>query len=254
MTEEHSTHKSGKGGLIAAIVFAAVIISGSMVFLGSQMSADAGVNVDDLDKDQLASLLAAKESQVTAPYEKLVDDDPMIGDKTADVTIIEFSDYQCPYCRRHFTQTFTEIKKNYIDTGKVKYVFRDFPLSFHKDALPASMAGECVREQTDDDTYYLMQEKIFNEAADGSIPKESLVKFAQELGVDMTEFNTCMDTEKYKNEVNADMTAATSFGVKGAPGFIITDGENSKLIKGAIPYDSPTRPTDFKREIESFLN
>ena len=89
-----------------------------------------------------------------------IDDDAVLGDDSATVTVIEFTDYQCPFCSRHFEQTFGQIKKNYIDTGKVKYVVRDFPLSFHSNAHKAAEAAECAGEQG---KYWEMHEKLFKE-------------------------------------------------------------------------------------------
>src|SRR5690606_28838568 len=105
------------------------------------------------------------------------------------VTLVEFSDYQCPFCNRHFTQTFSQLKKDYVDTGKIAYVYRDYPLSFHADALPAAVAAECVREQKGDQAYFRMHEKIFTGvSATGTIPAEVLKGYASEIGVNMSQY------------------------------------------------------------------
>src|SRR3989338_3040634 len=94
------------------------------------------------------------------------DDDAVLGDKKAKVTIIEFSDYQCPFCGRFFSQTLPQIKSQYVDTGKVKIVFIDFPLtSIHPIAQPAAEATECVKKQGGDEAFWKMHDKIFENQA-----------------------------------------------------------------------------------------
>ncbi len=92
-----------------------------------------------------------------------VDDDAVLGDKNAPITVIEFSDYECPFCKRHFTQVYPDIKKNYIDTGKVKLVFRDFVAvpSHDPGATLEAMAAECVKDQKGDEAYYKFHDAIF---------------------------------------------------------------------------------------------
>ncbi|MEF9475845.1 MAG: DsbA family protein, partial [Candidatus Mariimomonas ferrooxydans] len=90
----------------------------------------------------------------------LIDDDSFMGDSDAPVTIIEFSDFQCPFCRRSYTDTLPQIKANYVDTGKVKLVYRDFPLSFHPAAQPAAEAFECAEEQGKE---WELHDKLFDE-------------------------------------------------------------------------------------------
>lgn len=91
-------------------------------------------------------------------YQVSMDDDPVLGNANAPITIIEFSDYECPFCKRFYDQTFGQIKKDYIDTGKVKFIYRDYPLSFHPGAEPAAQAANCAGEQG---KYWEMHDKIF---------------------------------------------------------------------------------------------
>lgn len=253
-------NQSSQNGLIAAIVFAAVIISGSLGFLGYQMyggqTIATGDEVDtnelmamlqDVDKNVLANIMEDINSSVNASYEALVDDDAFMGDENAPVTIVEFSDYQCPFCQRHFKQTLPQIKKDYIDTGKVKYVFRDFPLSFHTDAKKAATAADCAREQGNDDTYFQMNNKIYS-GTTSSLSDATLIGYATDIDLDVADFKVCLSSGKYDAEVDADMAAGSSFGVTGTPGFIITDGESSKLVSGAQPFAA------FKSEIDKRLN
>ena len=253
--------KSNKG-VIAAIAFAGIMVSGSLVFLGMQMSGKGlganlagGAELSDAQVTQIIERLK-EEAQgggnsgiVSASYSEIVDDDAFIGDEDAPVTLVEFSDYQCPFCHRHYSQTFSQLKSNFIETGKLKYVFRDFPLNFHADATPAAVAAECVRKQKGDAGYFAMHAKIFaGVETTGSIPRADLDRYASELSTNTSAFATCMADESMTNEVNADIAAGSQFGINGTPGFILTDGENSKLISGAQPF------AVFKKEIEALLN
>ena len=106
----------------------------------------------------------------------LADDDPVLGDPNAKVTIIAFEDFQCPFCERFDTQTFPQLKSQYIDTGKAKFIFRDFPLSFHQNADNAANTAECANEQG---KFWQMHDKLFTNngalnPADGSVVANSV--------------------------------------------------------------------------------
>ncbi len=168
-----------------------------------------------------------------------VDDDPFIGQDDAPVTIIEFTDYQCPFCGRHFTQTYSQIKANYIDTGKVKYVSRDFPLSFHPFAQKASEASECADDQG---KFWEMHDKLFEQQAAWSGVADAVGTFkqyAKDLGLNSASFDDCLDSDKYKEEVTKDQADGSASGIDGTPGFWILgpDGQKQK-ISGAYPYET----------------
>ncbi|RME55259.1 DsbA family protein [Candidatus Woesearchaeota archaeon] len=149
------------------------------------------------------------------------------GLDTALVEIIEFSDYECPFCVRFARQTLPMIKEKYIDTGKVKFIFKDYPLKFHKFAQKAAEAAECASDQG---KYYAMHDMLFSRG----VGKPELYKqYAKELGLNEAEFNSCLDSGKYENAVKAEMEQGKKLGVKGTPYFII----NGKVIKGAQPFD-----------------
>lgn len=165
-----------------------------------------------------------------------VDDDAVLGDPNAPVTIVEFSDFQCPYCEHFYTQTFAQLKADYIDTGIVKLVYRDFPLPIHADASLAAQAAECVRAQgamAKDEGYYAMHDLLFENQsawannADAKSVIEGLAK--DNLNVDIS---ACLDSEEMKAEVEADYTAGRGYGVSGTPTFFI----NGKKLVGAWPY------------------
>jgi len=169
---------------------------------------------------------------------ELIDDDEVKGDPGAPVTIVEWSDFECPYCTRFYEQTLWQIEKEYIDTGKVKFVYRDFPLGFHKNAQKAAEATECAGEQG---KFWEMHDKLFEEGVSGGV--SSFKRFAADIGLDTDEFNECLDSGKMANEVKEDMADGAAVGIRGTPGFII----NGQLVSGAQPFEN------FKQIIEAEL-
>jgi protein-disulfide isomerase len=181
-------------------------------------------------------------NQPTGPAPKVdvsADDDPAKGDKNAPVTIIEFSDFECPFCGRWFTQTYPQLKSEYIDTGKVRLVYRDFPLGFHPNAQKAAEAAECADEQG---KFWEMHDKIF--ANQQAIAVANLKQYAKDLGLDSSKFDSCLDSDKYASEVQKDYQDGTAAGVSGTPSFFI----NGQLVVGAQPYSV------FKQAIDAELN
>lgn len=182
-----------------------------------------------------------------------MDDDPVLGNPDAPVTIVEFSDYECPFCKRHFEQTYGQLKTNYIETGKVKLVFRDLPLSFHDPlATKEAIAANCAREQGNDQTYFKMHEALFQTTtSNGSgMTMDQLYGLAGKVGIDQTAFKTCIDADKYKDEVAKDLADAGAAGATGTPSFVIgKSGKevSGKLIVGAQPYAA------FQAEIDALL-
>ncbi len=156
-----------------------------------------------------------------------VDDDPVKGSASAPVTIIEFSDFQCPYCGRFFTDTLPQIEQNYIDTGKAKLIYRDFPLSFHPNAEPAAEAADCAGEQG---KFWEMHDKLFGNQA--SLSDANYRQWAADLGLDTTQFNSCLDSKKYASEIQNDIQDGQAAGVSGTPTFFI----NGNKVVGAQPY------------------
>lgn len=177
-----------------------------------------------------------------------IDDDPILGDKAkAQVIIVEFSDYECPFCKRHFQQVDKKLREEYINAGKAALVFRDYPLDFHDPlATQQAMAGECVQEFGGDTKYFEYHDLLFtNTSSNGNgLQKSQLYDFATQIGIDRAKFTECLDSEKYKSEVQNDIGSGTRSGVEGTPGFIIgklqEDGKTvkGKFIGGAYPYDA----------------
>lgn len=244
MTNENMTGENKSNFLIAAIIIGALLISGSLVFLGLQMTKDKGLSGEDLQTEIFKGIDSyiqteqkkAAEAQAEAEKPKFVegdftDDDPVMGDKDAPVTIVEFSDYQCPFCAAFYNGALPDIKKKYIDTGKVKLIYRDYPLSSHPEAYPAALLAECVDDLADDEIYFKVHDEIFETIADG-FKYDSLSKFAGGLGVDEAKLKKCFDSDEFKDEIYADQKDGEKAGVSGTPGFLV----NGWLISGAQEF------------------
>lgn len=159
---------------------------------------------------------------------------PVLGDKNAKVTMIEFSDFQCPFCERFYVDTFPQLKKDYIDTGKIKFTFRHLPLDIHPLAPTAAEASECANDQ---DKFWEYHDELFNNfntwttlTTDTLQPQ--LTTYASSIGMNADEFSSCLTSGKYTEKVNKDKTDGQSAGATGTPSFFI----NGKLIVGAMPY------------------
>lgn len=160
------------------------------------------------------------------------------GSEKAPVTLVEFSDYQCPFSGLFFRQTLPQIEKNYIKTGKVKMVFRNYPLPGHQNAQKAAEASECAGEQG---KFWEYHDTIFeNQKAIGIT---ELKKYAKDLGLDVKKFNECLESGKMAAKVQNDFKEGGKYGVSGTPSFFI----NGVKVDGAQPY------SEFEKVIEKEL-
>ncbi|MGH7802501.1 MAG: DsbA family protein [Thermodesulfobacteriota bacterium] len=179
-----------------------------------------------------------------------VDNAPFKGDKNAKLTLIEFSDYQCPFCGRHVTQTVPQLETDYIKTGKVKYVFFDFPLDFHKNAFKAAEAADCAGEQG---KFWQMHDKLFENQK--ALEESDLTNYAKSIGLNMSKFQKCLDSGKYASQIKKEIELGQKSGVTGTPSFFlgVTNPKDPnvkavKVIKGAQPYNN------FKDAIDTTLS
>jgi len=189
----------------------------------------------------------AKEGRLADAYvppEPDLSDAFAVGDPDAPVTIVEFTDYECPFCSRHFEQTYLQIKENYIDTGQVYYIFQDFPLTnIHPQAVKAAEAARCAGEQ---DAYVDMHDRLFRDQAAWSgsgDAAEQFKGFAADMGLDTNAFGECLDSGRTEAAVMTDLEEGARMGVNGTPAFII----NGHTMSGAQPYSV------FQEAIEQFL-
>lgn len=172
------------------------------------------------------------------------------GNKGARIAIIEFSDFQCSYCLSYVTQTFPQIDKDYIKTGKVKYFFRNLPLTdAHPNAFRAAEAAHCAAEQG---KFWEAHDRFF--ANQDTLNPNDWPQHAQALGLNTEKFSQCLDSGKYDDEINQDIDDAQRVGINGTPAFLIgviaPDSSKvtvSKIMMGAEPYDS------FKKALDETL-
>ena len=158
-----------------------------------------------------------------------------IGRDDAPVTLVEFTDYQCPFCRKYQTDTFAELKKNYIDTGKVRFISRDLPLDFHPYAQKAAEAARCAGDQN---KYWELRDHMITNSAD--LSQDAILKMAQSDSLDMASFRACLDADKHKAEIQKDAADAGALGISGTPTFVIGKTAKDEIagvrIVGAVPY------------------
>ncbi len=160
---------------------------------------------------------------------------PVLGNPLAPVTIVEFIDYQCPYCQGYAKNTFPRLKTNYIDTGKVRYVARDFPLAKHERARPAAIAAACAGEQG---WFWEMHDALLTA---GETPTEDLIsREAETLALDAGRFAACRAEPRHAVQLDADIAAAGRLGVSGTPTFLVGasagDQAQGRLLQGDEVY------------------
>lgn len=155
-------------------------------------------------------------------------DRPTLGNPSAKVTIVEFSDFQCPYCVKFAEEIYPKLKREYIDTGKVKLIFRNYPIfQAHPNAMSAAEAALCVYQQGGNDSYFPYHEKLF--ANSESLTTENLKSWAKDAGYNIS---SCLDSHTFRTEILKDMDDGNLIGVKGTPSFAI----NGKFIVGILSY------------------
>ena len=221
------------------LLFVAAIQVILLVIIAFQLNGLGGISGNDVAIPIAPDVPSAQPPAPTVDMDSLVDDDSVKGDSDAPVTIVEFSDYECPFCARYVVQTYPQIVEKYIDTGKVKYIFRDFPLSFHQQAQKAAEAAECAGEQG---KYYEMHDTLFDSGVEGGVT--SFKQFASDIGLNTAEFNTCLDSGAMASEVQQDFLDGQRAGVQGTPAFFI----NGVMVSGAQPFSA------FEQVIEAALN
>ncbi len=246
-------------GLVGAIVVAA--------FLGGYSLGNSG---DSVSNDDLAALISEMQDNVVVPAQApqpqpqaqgqgqgqgpepgpgqapaepvfvSLDDDPIKGDPDAPVTIVEFSDFQCPFCSRFYQQTLPQLERNYIDTGMVNLVYRDMPLGIHSNAVPAHVAAECADEQ---DAFWQYHDVLFDRQSQwGRLGEaaldEQLKAYAEELELD-SRFGECLVSPEVEAEVRHDHSQAGGYGVTGTPTFFVGNEDTGYTrLTGAQPYEA----------------
>ncbi|MBN1437897.1 MAG: thioredoxin domain-containing protein [Anaerolineales bacterium] len=163
-------------------------------------------------------------------------DDPSWGPADAKVTIVEFAEFECPYCRQWYTNVYEKLYQTYSD--RVRFVFRDYPLSFHANARPAAVAANCAGAQG---RYWDYFKLLYGDSR--GLGSSLYSTYAQEIGLNVSAFSSCLTGGQYDNEIDLDLKDAERLGVSGVPAFFV----NSQFISGMQPFEV------FQRAIEKEL-
>lgn len=188
---------------------------------------DNPVNQDEASAQNPSGEDGDTTPQQVKRYDVPEGDNPSLGSEDAPITIIEFSDYECPFCRRWHDEVFNKIRDEYPD--QVRFVYRDFPLtSLHPNAVPAAEAASCANEQ---DAFWEFSEMLYSD--EYGFGEEAYVKYAQDLELDVPGFEECIEEGRYSDEVQADYEFASSLGVRSTPTFFL----NGIAVVGAQPFE-----------------
>ena len=192
-------------------------------------------------------LLFAQLTQVAAG--SITDDGRIRGNADAPITLIEYSDFTCGYCAKFFQETWPRLQVKYIDTGKVRLVYRDYPRSDQGVGIEAAVAARCAGAQG---RYWPMHDRLFGER--GRLNSGSFKEYAKAIGLDQTAFGKCFDARQYLESIFQDRNEANRWGFHGTPGFILirtiggpTEKEPAIAIPGAVPFN------EFAEEIDHML-
>lgn len=256
-------------GLILAIVFASAAVSGSLVFFGMRVTGSGGgdVTVEKIEqgfenfvkkqqeqalKDQ--QLANSEEDKKNAEMAKNVrpvsrTEDHIRGDVNAEITLIEYSDFECPFCKK-FHPTAQQILDSY--GGKVNWVYRHYPLGFHDPlATKEAEASECANELGGNDKFWAYADLIYKTTSSGGngLTEDDLVQMAKDVGLNQNAFTTCLSSGKYLDRIKKDIENGEAAGVSGTPGNLIVNNKTGdiKSVDGAQPFGA------FKVVIDAML-
>lgn len=216
---------------VAAVSLIGFVIAVVMSFGGGASGwAKLGRN-SEADKLTAANNQAANNQAPAKVDVQVKPDDYIRGDRNAPLTLIEYSDLECPYCKR-FHETMLQLMQDY--SGQVRWIYRHFPLSFHANAQKEAEAAECAGKLGSTDKYWSYIDKIFARTVSNGtgFALADLPKLARELGLNEASFKSCLDSGEMATKVQADLQAGSSYGVSGTP----TTFVNGQVVEGAVPY------------------
>jgi len=240
---------------LTALAVAATLLGGASLARAQGITQDQAQQI----LDELKAIRKTLETRPAAPAQPAapapVDDKVSmvfppggfsVGKENAPLVLVEYTDYQCPFCQRYHNDSFAQIKTNFVDTGKVRYVSRDFPLPFHENARRGATAARCAAEQGK--FWELRHTMIVN--AD-QLQADKLGGYAKSASLDVPKFQACVDSDKFKAAIDKDIAEGTAAGINGTPSFVLGRIENGKLqgvrMVGAMPYQQ------FEAKIQEML-
>jgi protein-disulfide isomerase len=214
-----------------AIVIAGILVAGAVILTNKAPAPTVAPSIVQGDTK------APPEKEVPKETFVLAQDDHVLGNPNAPVRIIEYSDFECPFCKR-FHPTVKQIMDEYGKSGEVALVYRHFPLdSIHPQARPLAIASECAYEQGGDTAFWKAHDAIMNQAT--SFNLKNLSELAQSVGVDATKLQTCVDTAKHNARVDRDFTSGVNAGISGTPfSFVVHKDGRVEKVGGAYPYQN----------------
>lgn len=249
-------------GIIFSVIFAGLLVAGAVVYSTTQKSAPAEISQEALKQaietyaqEQEAAARKAQEHQHEQQQElakknlKLVgEDDYVRGNPEAPITIIEYSDFECPYCKR-FHNTMKQIMENY--EGQVNWVYRHFPLAFHDPiATQEAEATECVGELGGNEKFWEYADLVYETTkSNKGLAVDQLPVLAEQIGIDKARFNECFESGKYASKVKTQLEEGSKAGVSGTPGSFIVNNKTGDIsfIPGALPFEQ------IKPQLDSIL-
>lgn len=266
---EHAHHSGGSKNDMSAFVLPLSILLAAVILGYSLMSAATTVNSGFLEFAKTAGTLGSGTAVLPTPNPGTVaaapgitqtmaelaatDSAGKLGSDSAPIVMVEYSDFQCPFCRRYYTETHGVLMEKYVNEGKLQIIFKDFPLSFHPMAGPYANASRCAAEQG---KFAEMHDTIFDEQQTidpsggtvSSVTADDIKGWAVDLGLNAAQFNSCFDTSKYQSSIDATMAEGSVVGVSGTPSFVVGKRDAvGQLIVGAQPT------TTFEAAIDSLL-
>ena len=174
-----------------------------------------------------------------------IDPERALGSAAASIAIVEFGDYQCPYCRGFHAGTFSRLRSAYIDTGKARYFYKEFPLRMHQHAFGASVAAYCAGAQK---RYWQMQDSLYGKQA--QLSEALYIELAEELKLDVTQFNTCRRSRAAHAAIGRDLEDGRRLGISGTPSFVLGRVDGDRVIVQRMATGAPAFEV-FARELDA---
>lgn len=221
------------GGIVVGVLVLCTI--GFFILLGVVLKGDkTGAAPFALGTDPSAPLAGGGDPTPppAGPLKEVSKDEHIRGSKDAKVTIVEYSDFECPFCK-NFHETMVEVLASNKD---VRWVYRHFPLSFHPSAQPTAEASECVAELGGNDAFWKFADAAFGKG--GAHSTSDIENYARTAGVDAGKFKKCVESGKYRDKVNQQLQEGQSAGVQGTPGNFVVGPNGTRELPGAVPASS----------------
>lgn len=217
-------------------------IVGIVVIVAAALGIMVGTFFDGQGSDEEGQSTTQSGGSTSMSFES-ISDNPMLGNEDAPVTIIDFSDYSCSYCARHYRQTKPSILSEYVEEGTVRYIWVDF---VGVGTSEPHEAAHCVRELGGDEAFWDMNGLIFENQQQVRGNANVLSDLAVQAGVDEAEFTECLDSGKYASLVQESTQLGQQQGIRGTPGFLIGSQDDYELVSGAQPFSAFARVLDAK--------